>query len=98
MKYLAIKNRKVTLNYEKFEQILLVLKFVLNNQTFSLDFRCRALVLFYRLVGAYKTRLKNRCFITNRSRSIIKFFRLSRISIRLLARSGELPFVKKHSW
>lgn len=44
------------------------------------------------------TRVKNRCLLTNRSKSIIKFFRLSRLSFREKARNGELLGVVRSSW
>ncbi len=46
----------------------------------------------------YKTRAFNRCVVTGRSRGYIRFFGLSRIMLRDLARKGELPGVKKSSW
>lgn len=48
--------------------------------------------------NASKVRIKNRCIITGRSKSVYKDFRLSRFMFRELALSGRLPGVKKSSW
>lgn len=44
------------------------------------------------------TRIKNRCIITGRARSVYRFFKLSRIQLRKLASSGFLPGLSKYSW
>lgn len=45
-----------------------------------------------------KTRIRNFCIITQRSRGIYKDFGLSRIMFRELALTGFLPGIKKASW
>jgi len=45
-----------------------------------------------------KTRLRNRCAITGRSRSFSRFFGLCRQQLRTLAAEGKLPGVRKSSW
>jgi small subunit ribosomal protein S14 len=45
-----------------------------------------------------KTRIRNRCILTGRTRSIQQPFKLSRISFRQLAARGLLPGVYKASW
>ena len=42
--------------------------------------------------------LKNRCFLTAHGRGYSRFFNLSRIQIRNLARNNELPFITKSGW
>lgn len=44
------------------------------------------------------TRIRNRCIITGRSRSIFKKFRISRIVFRTLASNGNLVGIRKLSW
>ncbi len=44
------------------------------------------------------TRIKNRCILTGRSKSVYRFFKLSRIQLRKLASEGFLPGVSKYSW
>jgi len=43
-------------------------------------------------------RIKNRCAVSGRARGYMRFFGLSRIQFRELARKGEIPGVKKSSW
>lgn len=45
-----------------------------------------------------KTRIRNRCIITGRSRGILKQFRISRIVFRELAWKGVLAGIHKASW
>lgn len=45
-----------------------------------------------------KTRVRNRCELTGRSRGVFRKFRLSRNKLRELAQRGELPGVVKSSW
>lgn len=44
------------------------------------------------------TRVCNRCVITGRKRAYYRKFKVSRIVLRELASSGQLPGVKKASW
>lgn len=44
------------------------------------------------------TRIKNRCILTGRARSVYRFFKISRIQLRQLASGGFLPGVSKYSW
>lgn len=43
-------------------------------------------------------RIKNRCAVTGRGRGYMRYFGLSRIQFREMARRGEIPGVKKSSW
>ena len=45
-----------------------------------------------------KVRVKNRCIMTARSHSVLRFCRLSRIKFRDLATQGMLMGIKKSSW
>jgi small subunit ribosomal protein S14 len=47
---------------------------------------------------ASRTRLRNRDAIDGRPRGYLRKFGLSRLNVRKLAHSGELPGVKKSSW
>jgi ribosomal protein S14 len=48
--------------------------------------------------SASKTRLRNRCVITGRSRGLIRYFRLSRNIFKSFALDGKLYGVQKSSW
>jgi small subunit ribosomal protein S14 len=45
-----------------------------------------------------RIRIRNRCELTGRSRSVYRRFKLSRIMLRQLASEGMLPGVVKSSW
>jgi len=44
------------------------------------------------------TRIRNRCELTGRPRGYYRKFRISRIALRDLASTGQLPGVTKSSW
>jgi small subunit ribosomal protein S14 len=44
------------------------------------------------------TRIRNRCQLTGRPRGVYRKFRLSRIAVRELASSGQIPGMVKSSW
>lgn len=44
------------------------------------------------------TRVKNRCTITGRARSVYRLFKLSRLEFRKKALAGLIPGLKKASW
>lgn len=46
----------------------------------------------------FKVRLKNRCILTNRSSSISRIYRISRIKFRELGREGSISGLIKSSW
>jgi small subunit ribosomal protein S14 len=45
-----------------------------------------------------ETRLRNRCEMTGRPRGFYRKFKLSRIALRELASSGQIPGMIKSSW
>jgi len=45
-----------------------------------------------------ETRVRNRCSITGRPRGYYRKFKLSRIAVRELASSGQIPGMVKSSW
>jgi len=45
-----------------------------------------------------KTRIRNRCELTGRPRSVYRKFKLSRIALRELASTGQIPGMVKSSW
>ncbi len=48
--------------------------------------------------NASATRIRNRCELTGRPRGYYRKFRLSRIALRELASSGQIPGMVKSSW
>lgn len=99
MKYLLIRERFRRKKFQKLETHYLALKFLVHNQNLSTSFRWEASLLLSRISKGYsRVSLRNRCFITGRSRGYLRFFNLSRLKIRDLGRNNELPFVTKSSW
>lgn len=47
---------------------------------------------------ASPTRHKNRCAVTGRSKSFLRYFGISRLQFREMAHRGQLPGVRKASW
>jgi small subunit ribosomal protein S14 len=45
-----------------------------------------------------RTRVRNRCVLTGRPRGYYRKFKLSRIALRELASSGQIPGMVKSSW
>ena len=45
-----------------------------------------------------QTRVRNRCSLTGRPRGYYRKFKLSRIAVRELASSGQIPGMLKSSW
>ena len=60
--------------------------------------RMEALVSSRYKLKMHPTRFKNRCIVTNRAKSVIRSFGISRISLRSRVLSGYLPAVSKSSW
>jgi small subunit ribosomal protein S14 len=48
--------------------------------------------------NASETRVRNRCSLTGRPRGYYRKFKLSRIALRELASSGQIPGMVKSSW
>ena len=44
------------------------------------------------------TRVKNRCILSGRSRSLYRLFKISRIEIRRRGGRGQIPGLRKASW
>jgi|TARA_B110001469_G_C9647439_1_gene328042 small subunit ribosomal protein S14 len=99
MKHLVIKERSLRKNFKEVETQYIALKAIIHNQNLSSFVRFEASLLFSKLLEK-KSRFsfKNRCFLTGRGRGYFRFFNLSRIKARNLARNNDLPFVKKASW
>jgi len=99
MKSILTKGRLHRENFKKFETKYLALKFIKENQNLALNLRWEASLLLSKIAKKYsKTLIRNHCFLTGRARGFIRFFRLSRVQFRLLARKNQLLTVTKFSW
>lgn len=76
-----------------------VLKAILSNQNLDASVRWWAQVKRSRLTRQGNlTRVRNRCIQTNRSRSVIGYYKLSRLRLLKLAHNRGLPGLRKSSW
>ncbi|MCE2993774.1 MAG: 30S ribosomal protein S14 [Alphaproteobacteria bacterium] len=75
------------------------LKDIVMNKETSIEERFDATLKLAKLPrNGAKIRIRNRCELSGRSRGFYRKFKLSRIWLRTLAGSGELPGVTKGSW
>jgi len=75
------------------------LKKVVMNKLLPLNERFQASLQLSKIPrNSAKSRIKNRCEITGRSRSYYRKLRMSRIALRKLASSGQIPGMTKASW
>jgi small subunit ribosomal protein S14 len=75
------------------------LRRILNDANASIDEKLEAQEKFAKLPrNSCPTRLNRRCRISGRSRGYYRKFGISRIALRDLALSGQLPGVRKSSW
>ncbi len=85
--------------FSKNELKRIELKSLINDLNISKDMRYNFITQLNKLPrNSSKVRIKNRCILTGRSRSVSSFFRLSRIKFRELAAQGLLMGVTKSSW
>jgi ribosomal protein S14 len=99
MKFLLNRERLRRLQFESSESKYVALKSIIHNQTLPTQVRWEASLLLSKILKKNsRSSFKNRCFLTGRGASYSRFFNLSRIQIRELARDQKLPFIKKLSW
>lgn len=93
-----LKNKSYRKLYSRLEIEILAFRYLLRTQKLPFSLRWLASVYLsdYRFV--YRSKLANRCFLTNRRRGFVRFGGLSRQQMRLLARNGDLPYISKSSW
>ena len=97
--YLVNKDKKRRDLFNKYEKIKRLYKFMQQNIKLTQNQRIhysRALTFFPK--DSSKSRMKNRCIITGRARSVYRDFQLTRMQLRELASFGFLMGVKKSSW
>ena len=99
MNKLIKKNKKQRLLFKQIEFSKIILNsitsnFLINRQT---RLKIKQLHFSFNLNGTI-SRINNRCILTGRSKSINRFFKLSRIQLRVLASNSMLPGVSKYNW
>jgi ribosomal protein S14 len=99
MKYLLQKDKKRRQLFEKFESERLIMLALSKDKRLPLLKRIAiGLNLLNYTKDVSKSRIKNRCVITGRARSVVRDFKMSRIQIRELSLRGTLYGVRKASW
>ena len=75
------------------------LKKVIMDQTVSPEDRFQAVLKLAELPrNSAKSRIRNRCEVTGRSRATYRKFKLARVMLRDLASQGQIPGMVKSSW
>lgn len=76
-----------------------VLKATIMDKETSMEDRFQAVMKLAKMPrNSSKTRVNNICELTGRARGFYRKFKISRIKLRELASSGQLPGVTKSSW
>jgi len=99
MKVLLTKDKNRRNKYLLLEKKRKILKSIINNLNLPKKVRTSAYRKLIKLpIDSSPVRLDNRCVISNRSKSVYKRFKISRILFREMALNGSLVGVKKASW
>jgi small subunit ribosomal protein S14 len=92
------KNRRRKLT-KRFSAKRAALKAIVMDQSKPMDERFRAQLKLSALPrNSAKTRIRNRCEITGRPRAVYRKLGMSRIALRDLGNSGQIPGLVKSSW
>ena len=99
MKSLVERDKKRRILYKQFEPKRRVLKSIIYNHGISNEQRSEAQSALCKLPrNSSRTRIKNRCVVTGRSKGVYKYFKISRIQLRNLALNGKIGGYSKVSW
>lgn len=93
------RNRKRSRMAKRFAARRAALKDVANDRSLPMEDRFAARLRLAKLPrNASGVRVRNRCEITGRPRGFYRKFRISRIALRELASTGQIPGMVKSSW
>lgn len=93
------KNKRRAQMAKKYAAKREVLKKIVMNRDASLEERFAAQLELAQLPrNSARVRIRNRCGLSGRPRGFHRRFKLSRIAIRELASSGQIPGMIKASW
>jgi small subunit ribosomal protein S14 len=97
MRYLLIKNKKIYKLIYSFELKRLQYKTIIFNENLPFYIRQHAVVNLNRLHNNKNSfvNIHQRCFFTNRGRSVFNFFKISRIKLRCLLSNNYITGIKK---
>jgi small subunit ribosomal protein S14 len=93
------RNKKRRALVKRFAAKRAALKKVVMNQQLTMEDRFAAQMKLSKLPrNASPVRIHNRCQLSGRPRGFYRKFKLSRIALRDLASSGQIPGMVKSSW
>lgn len=93
------RDKKRRLLSRSYEFLRMQYQSIIKNRSIPQDVRYSYILKLTQLPrNSSMIRIKNRCVITGRSKSVYRFCRLSRISFRDLASKGLLMGITKSSW
>lgn len=93
------RDKKKRLNFSKYELKRLELQTFVHDMKISKEVRYKMLQELNKLPrNSSQVRIKNRCVLTGRGHSVLRFCGLSRIKFRELASQGLLMGVVRSSW
>lgn len=99
MKILLTKDKNKRTKYLLFEKKKRILKSLIQNLSINNNIRTHAYKKYISLpTDSSITKIRNRCVISNRPRSVYKKFKISRLVLRDLSLQGNLMGIKKASW
>lgn len=99
MKKKIKKNINQRLLFKNLEKKRLIIKIISNNFNLKKIIRWKIEQKWFNFnKDSSLTRIKNICILTGRSKSIYKFFKISRLQLRKLASMGFLPGISKYNW
>lgn len=90
------KNIKQRLLFKDLEKQRLVIKTISNNFNLKKNIRWKIEQKWFNFKkNTSLTQIKNICLLTGRSKSVYRFFKISRLQLRKLASTGFLPGIAK---
>lgn len=93
------KNIKQRYLFKNLEKKRLILKIISKNLNLKKKVRWKIQQRWFNFhQNSSLTRIKNICVLTGRSKSIYRFFKISRLQLRKLASTGYLPGISKYTW
>jgi small subunit ribosomal protein S14 len=99
MKYQVAKDKAKRALVQRQEMRRLKHRFIIRNTKFPMSYRWHHCIKLSRLSrNGSKVRVKNRCILTGRAKSVHRQFKISRIALRELASMGLINGVMKSSW
>ena len=98
MKVLLTKDKNKRNKYLLFENKKVILKSIINNLNLNNNIRKFAYSKYINLPSDSSiTKVRNRCIISNRPRSVYRKYKISRLMFRELSLKGDLMGIKKAS-